>query len=181
MLVFFKVAGRQEDKAKLVDLWARRSGHTLDHNFQCCKCKLRLDMSRNLAFLEAVLELNCITSNKSVSYQLVHLPRQEDEDIFLFHRLKVHRSHKVATHFGLRIHFSIRCGSYGQPSSKSVGLAKTCVAPTRQGRQALNNIVKGKWPAYISKSVVKVPKLPVDLMDRILNVDHPGREAPSSL
>ena len=93
----------------------------------------------------------------------------------------MHKSHKVATHFGLKIHFCTRCGSYGQPSGKSVGLAKTCVAPTRQGRQALNNIVKGKWPAYISKSVVKVPKLPIDLMDRILNVDHPGREAPSSL
>ena len=63
-----KVASRREDKAKLVDLWARRSGHALDHNFQCCKCKLRLDMSRNLAFLEAVLELNCVTSNRSVSY-----------------------------------------------------------------------------------------------------------------
>ena len=177
-----KVAGRQEDKAKLVDLWARRSGHTLDHNFQCCKCKLRLDMSRNLAFLEAVLELNCITSNKSVSYQLVHLPREEDEDIFLFHRLKVHRSHKVATHFGLRIHFCTRCGSYGQPSGKSVGLAKTCVAPTRQGRQALNNILKGKWPAYIGKDVLeRVPKLPKDLMDSYRNVQHPGRDAPSNL
>ena len=58
-------------------------------------------------------------------------------------------------------------------------MAKTCVAPTKQGRQALNNIVKGKWPAYIGKSVDKVPKLPTEVISRILNVDHPGREAPS--
>ena len=132
-------------------------------------------MSRNSAFLEAVLELNCVTSNTSVSYQLVNLPREED-DIFLFHRLKVHSSHKVATHFGLKIHFCVRCGCYGQPSGKSIGLAKSCVAPSRQGKQALNNIFKGKWPAYISKSIVdKVPKLPSDVITRILNAEQPGR------
>ncbi len=112
-----RVAGRLDEKAKLVDLWARRSGHALDSNHECCRCKLRLDMSRNLAYLEAVLELNCITSNKSVSYQLVNLPREDDE-IFLFHRLKVHCSHKVATHFGLKVHVCTRCGCYSQPSGK---------------------------------------------------------------
>ncbi len=109
-----QVAGKTDEKAKLVDLWAKRSGHALDSNHRCCKCKLKLDMSRNLAFLEAVLELRCITSNNSVSYQLVNLPREDDE-IFLFHRLKVHSSHKVATHFGLQVHFCTRCGCYGQP------------------------------------------------------------------
>ncbi len=175
-----QVAGRTDEKAKLVDLWAKRSGHALDSKHQCCKCKLRLDTSRNLAFLEAVLELKCITSNNSVSYQLVNLPR-EDDDIFMFHRLKVHSSHKVATHFGLQVHFCTRCGCYGQPSGKSVGLARNCVAPTRQGRQALNNILKGKWPAYIGKDVAnKVPKLPRQLITRILEVDHPGRDAPNT-
>ena len=62
-----RVAGRHEDKAKLVDLWARRSGHSLDYNFQCCKCKLRLDMTRNLAFLEAGLETVLLVINRSAN------------------------------------------------------------------------------------------------------------------
>ena len=125
-------------------------------------------MSRNLAFLEAVLELKCITSNNSVSYQLVNLPR-EDDDIFMFHRLKVHSSHTVATHFGLQVHFCTRCGCYVQPSGKSVGLARQCVAPTGQGRQALNNILRGKWPAYIGKDIVnKVPKILSAILNKIL-------------
>ena len=110
----------------------------------------------------------------------MNLPREDDE-FFLFHRLKVHCSHKVATHFGLKIHFCTRCGCYGQPSGKSIGLARHCVAPTRQGSQALRNILKGKWPAYIGKDVARrVPKLPKDVVTRILNVQHPGREAPRS-
>ena len=165
----------------MVDLWARRSGHALDSKHQCCKCKLRLDMSRKLAYLEAVIELKCTTSNKSVSYQLVNLPREDDE-IFLFHRLKVHWSHKVATHFGLKVHFCIRCGCYGRPSGRSIDLARQCVAPTRQGRQALNNILKGKWPAYIGKDVLnKLPKIRSDIVTRISNIEHPGRDASSSV
>ena len=58
---------------------------------------------------------------------------------------------------------------YGQPAGKSVGLVRHCVAPTRQGRQALNNILRGKWPAYIGKNIVdKVPKIPSGVMDKIL-------------
>ena len=140
----------------------------MDKHYPCVKCKLKIDCSRNIAYIEAVLELTCITSNESISYELVSLP-QEQEDFYLFHKLRVHNSHSAATQFWLCIHFCIRCGCYGQPSGKSVGLARQCVAPTRQGKQALNNIFRGKWPAYIGKDVVnKVPENPSAIMDKIL-------------
>ena len=81
--------------------------------------------------------------------------------------------------FVLKIHFFSMCECYGQPSGKSVGLARHCVAPTRQGSQAVRNIIKGKWPAYIGKDVAnKVPQLPRDVVTRILEVEHPGRDTP---
>ena len=43
---------------------------------------------------------------------------------------------------------------------------------TRQGSQALRNILRGKWPTYIGSKVAnRVPKVPKDVMDRIL-CDH---------
>ena len=129
---------------------------------------MTIDCSRNVAYIEAVLELACITSNRSVSYQLVNLP-QEQAEFYLFHKLRVHNSHSAATDFGLGIHFCTRCGCYGQPSGKSVGLVRQCVAPTRQGRQARHNILRGKWPAYIGKDIVnKVPRIPNAIMNKIL-------------
>ena len=132
------------------------------------KRKLQVDCIRNLAYIEAVLELACITSHRSVSYELVNMP-QEEEVCDLFHKLRVHNSHKAATHFGLNIYFCTRCGHYGQPSRKSIGLARHCVAPTRQGSQALRNILRGKWPTYIGSKVAnRVPKIPSNMMDDIL-------------
>ena len=94
----------------------------------------------------------------------------------LLHRLKIHCSHKVATHFGLKIHFCIRCGCYGQPSGKSIGLAKHCGRAARP----LETFFLGKWPVYIGKDVAnRVPKLPKEVITRILNTKHPGRDAPS--
>ena len=99
---------------------------------------------------------------------MVNLPKAVD-DFYLFHKLRVHDSHSAATHFGLRINFCTRCGCYGQPTGKSVGLARDCLAPTRQGRQALNNILRGKWPAYIGTNIVnKVPAIPSAIMNNTL-------------
>ena len=140
----------------------------MDKNYQCVKCKLRVGVSRSLAFIQAVLELACITSNRSVSYQLVNLPKEEN--VYLFHRLRVHSSHRVAIHFGLKVHFCTRCGHYGQPSGRSVGLAHPCSAPSRQGSQALRNIIRGKWPSYVGKDARnKVPKIPRNIMDQVLH------------
>ena len=126
------------------------------------------DPSGNLAFTEAVLELPCIHNNRSASYQLVNLPKEED-DILLFHKLKVHNSYNVATHFGLEVHFCTKCGHYGQPAGKSIGLAQPCAAPSRQGRLALRSILKGKWPTYVGKNAKdKVPVVPRNVMDAIL-------------
>ena len=55
-----RAARRAEDKGVAIDLFAKRSGHTLDVNLQCVKCRLRLIPPRNLAYTEAVLELPCI-------------------------------------------------------------------------------------------------------------------------
>ena len=160
-------ASQSNDKRQILDLLAKRSGHAFC-NMQCTKCRLQLDISRNIAYCEAVLELPCIVDNNSASYQLVNLPKAVD-DAYLFHKLLVHNSHSAAAHFGLKIKFCTRCGCYGQPAGKSVGLARPCVAPTRQGRQALNNVLRGKWPAYIGKDIVdKVPKILSAIMDKIL-------------
>ena len=135
---------------------------------QCTKCRLKIVSSRDLAYCEAVVELPCIVDNRSASYQLVNLPNQVD-DIYMFHKLKVHNSHNSATHFGLRIHCCTKCGHYGQPAGKNIGLAQPCLVPTRQGRLALRNILRGKWPAYIGKSVQnKVPPIPKEVMDKVL-------------
>ena len=48
-----RIVGRQESNAKPIDLWARRSGHALDSNIKSVRCKLRVDDSRNLTFIES--------------------------------------------------------------------------------------------------------------------------------
>ena len=45
-----KVAGRGEDQSPLIDFWAKKSGHSLDKHYECVKCKLKIDVSRNLAY-----------------------------------------------------------------------------------------------------------------------------------
>ena len=66
------IAGRGDEKSALIDFWAKKSGHSMNKHYQCVKCKLKIDCSRNLAYIEAVLELACITSNRSISYRLVN-------------------------------------------------------------------------------------------------------------
>ena len=69
----------------------------------------------------------------------------------MFHNLKVHSSHKVASHFGLKLHFCTKCGYYGPPGGKSPGLKLPCRSPTRHGQQALRKILRGVWPTHEAK------------------------------
>lgn len=126
---------------------AKEAGHSLDSCFRCVRCRLQVDMRKNLPYLEAVLHMRC-SGTKFTGLELVQPPKM-DEGIFLFHRLRVHSSHRMATHFGLQIHFCTRCGFYGQPAGKVVGLRDPCSPPTRAGIQALRNILKGNWPTGI--------------------------------
>ncbi len=63
----------------------------------------------------------------------------------------MHSSHSVATHFSVKVHFCIRCGHQGPPGGKSPGLRVPCNTPTRNGKQALRNIRRNKWPSYKGK------------------------------
>ena len=96
--------------------------------------------------------MKCMGSVKGASITLTFLPREEN-DVYFFHRLRVHTSHKVGSHFGLKLHFCTRCGHYGPPGGKSPGLFQPCKPPSRQGQQALRNILKGKWPTYEARPV----------------------------
>ena len=49
-------------KNKQVEDWAREAGHAMDSHQQCVKCHLKLNMSRNLAYLKQVLTSNALVA-----------------------------------------------------------------------------------------------------------------------
>ena len=59
-------------KSKQVEEWARQAGHSMDSHQQCVKCHLKLNTSRNLAFLKQVLTLKCLGGKDSPPKVILH-------------------------------------------------------------------------------------------------------------
>ena len=69
---------------------------------------------------------------------------------YMFHGLRVHDSHPMATYHTFGVHFCTFCGADGK--DKSFILAKFCPrVPTRFGRSVLARIVMGLSPHHPSK------------------------------
>ena len=108
-------------------------------------------MSRNLAYLECVLNMRCFGRLGCKHFSLHTTPKgdhgldPDDTEHYIFHGVRAHQSHAMATHWDLKLHFCTFCGAYSQHRSKH--LAKPCsLAPSMQGREAPGNILKGKRP-----------------------------------
>ena len=138
----------KEERALLL---AKQAGHLLNGSGTCTLCGLRVNFSKNLAYLECILNMRCFGRLNRDSLTLHSLPKSnhrldpEDTEHYLFHGVRVHQSHAMATHWDLQIHFCTFCGAYSQYRSRH--LAKPCtLAPTKQGRENLHNILLGKRP-----------------------------------
>ena len=139
------------NKVKLASQWAREAGHILNASGRCVSCGLLcVGSTKSIAYLEACLHLPCLGSTNSGDLKL-HQCAKIGSDWRLCHGLKVHSSHTIASHFGLKVHFCTRCGHFGPPGGKSPGLKAVCKPPSKTGKQALRNIRKGLWPAYKGK------------------------------
>ena len=136
---------KANNKVKLASQWAREAGHILNASGRCVSCGLLcVDCRKSIAYLEACLHLPCLgATNSGADFKLQHFFREGGGDNYLFHGLRVHCSHVIATHFKLRVHFCTRCGHFGPPGGKSPGLRIQCKPPSKTGRQALRNIRKG--------------------------------------
>ncbi len=66
----------------------------------------------------------------------------DEAQFYMFHGLRVHDSHPMATYHAFGGHFCTFCGAYGK--DKSFNLAKVCPpVPTRFGRSVLARIALG--------------------------------------
>ena len=141
-------------KATLVEKWAKEAKHALDSNNRCVKCSLQIIMNRSQAYLEAVLHMNCLGSMKSLPCVSLHTRGQQDlaEDFshYFFHGLRVHKTHTMATHGVLMLHFCSYCGAYGK--SRSNNLQRECPpVASKYGKQALNMLALDRHPVNQDK------------------------------
>ena len=145
---------------------AKKAGHCLSGTNKCTLCGLRVNFDKNLAYLECILNMKCFGRLGNNSFTLHSLPNSGpsieagDTEHYIFHGVRVHQSHAMATHWDLELHFCTFCGAYSQHRSKY--LSVPCgLAPSKHGREALVNILAGKRPDrhYTNWKARQGPKL----------------------
>ena len=135
---------------------AREAGHSLTGSFKCDRCQMQVPMRKCMAYLEALLHQKCPDSvSKHFSgidlITLVSDYEQPENDVYLAGQVRVHSSHALAVHYGLKLKFCTCCGAHGK--NRSNYLAKPCKRKaTRAGRGALRLIRRGKLPGTYLQS-----------------------------
>ena len=81
-------------------------------------------------------------------YEVIDDPNEAQH--YLFHGLRVHDSHPMATYHAYGVHFCTFCGACGK--DRSHNLAKVCPpVPNKFGKQVLARIAKGLSPNHPPK------------------------------
>ena len=158
-----------------MERWAKEAGHALDEHNKCVKCHIHINMSRSQAYLEAVLHMKCLGAKGTRPCVSLHTKGQHDMseefEHYFFHGLRVHKSHTMATHGGLMLHFCTYCGSYGK--SRANNLQKECPqVVSKYGKQALNMLKQDKHPVNQNKT----PEVPhAHIESGISRSSHSGK------
>ena len=139
----------QVTKLDMITKLAKEARHALDANLKCVKCGLQVNLHRNKAYLEAVLHMRCLGCKGSLPQVTLHTKAMEDgaEDFqhYSFHGLSVHKTHTMATHGLLQLHFCTYCGAYGK--ARAYHLKDPCPPnPSKGGKQALGMLDRDVHP-----------------------------------
>jgi hypothetical protein len=128
-------------------------------NGRCCtRCQMFLPKAATILQVQDILAIGCVAKPHRPDVQLyapdpaVNAQDQQDTDgdgavddnLLVFGRVLVHRTHKMASQGPLKIYFCTSCGAWGQHRSKY--LRRPCGVSTPSMQQALKRILNGKKP-----------------------------------
>ena len=104
-----------------------------------------------------------------------HKASIQDNGVTLFNNIKVHCTHTMATHVGLKVHFCTHCGAYGKDISHFLQQKCSPVA-SHADRMALesirNGVMHNRWNPSVSGLPVVSPKVSPGLS--VTGLPRPG-------